>query len=982
METADIERIQEVVKKESEWATESLVFKLTEDSEDPGFDVIPYLGMGPKSNETLAFLNPKNLTLGELVDTFKVQAIEQGVHLRCIASCKLADSKSGIFFKLACSRHRLYAKKRDKPDNKNGNSNGPPAVPLYEPGVKIGAPRFSKIRTRGREGRKMKRKTETGLPLEASDRCPFFFRFKMNCEGTSWVLTGGSGCPTHSNHFGDSSSGFRRTHELPTMVKQKIADLTDATANSATTRKIMAYQSGLDLTVDQIAYIRSVYGNTNKLDEFGNHLSSADQLLAYLDSRPDVSYIAVADKIQSNLLTVKKGGATKQEQKMEQKILQISRMSKNSNPTYAQTNEPAEESPGKPQEQELCIPIDDPIFLDARETREALRVKNSDQILLAVAWVCDEEKRLFMLFPEVTFWDTAQKTNREKRPIFLAAGKDSRNKTFTYLRAFMPSECTWVFNWLYETAMPALLGASVLKDTNLSLTDGDKNEYGPLESLIAQGTFASSTHGLCGFHLVDRSMVSNPFGKPGEQKLEKFLKVKGFLRAWLYSWMRVLENEDEFQTSKKLLIEWLGSNTVVDCCSASISRNMVEWVIKKILPYMDKCLLYPRLRTRAYSEFSNSVAEFEVSCMKEGSAVMPYMPLADTARGILVKTDLKMKRKTVGALHSLSTTPLWSRSSSSMHVTMHAEGILQQQYLHSTAGLYSYARTESRTWLVRREARQHLKAKTEEVTIGYPIPKFIRTRRVRLIGDNLVCSCGFFERLGLPCRHLFYVLQRGPIPEDCATRWRRDYIALRYTGSKEYDIAFKVAKKRETIGPYYDPGDSPTCYPVFWGGNPPGPSPVDMRYYEEPLNCTLYMIEGSPIQQSTRSRDGKALPAYQLPTHSQLSQLTEEQNDDDYDSDIPTFIENTQAYHLMYPKFKQICLVADGNSRIISLAMQAMRNAYVLVVQQQTEGKTPSDDIKRFTSSNLSLDSQAKSNKRIKPMGERENTNRSKRDYQ
>jgi hypothetical protein len=59
-----------------------------------------------------------------------------------------------------------------------------------------------------------------------------------------------------------------------------------------------------------------------------------------------------------------------------------------------------------------------------------------------------------------------------------------------------------------------------------------------------------------------------------------------------------------------------------------------------------------------------------------------------------------------------------------------------------------------------------------------------------------------------------------------------------------------------------------------------------------------------------------------------------------------------------------------------------MRNAYVLVVQQQTEGKTPSDDIKRFTSSNLSLDSQAKSNKRIKPMGERENTNRRKRDYQ
>jgi hypothetical protein len=92
--------------------------------------------------------------------------------------------------------------------------------------------------------------------------------------------------------------------------------------------------------------------------------------------------------------------------------------------------------------------------------------------------------------------------------------------------------------------MLTLLGTSVLKETNLSLTDRDKNEYGPLESLIVHGTFASSIHDLCGFHLVDRSMVSNPFGKPGDQKLEKFLKVKGFLRAWLYSWMRVLENEE------------------------------------------------------------------------------------------------------------------------------------------------------------------------------------------------------------------------------------------------------------------------------------------------------------------------------------------------------------------------------------------------------------------------------------------------------
>jgi hypothetical protein len=47
-----------------------------------------------------------------------------------------------------------------------------------------------------------------------------------------------------------------------------------------------------------------------------------------------------------------------------------------------------------------------------------------------VAFVCDDERRLFECFPEVTFWDTALKTNREKRPLFLACGKDSENQMF------------------------------------------------------------------------------------------------------------------------------------------------------------------------------------------------------------------------------------------------------------------------------------------------------------------------------------------------------------------------------------------------------------------------------------------------------------------------------------------------------------------------------------------------------------------------
>jgi hypothetical protein len=125
-----------------------------------------------------------------------------------------------------------------------------------------------------------------------------------------------------------------------------------------------------------------------------------------------------------------------------------------------------------------------------------------------------------------------------------------------------------------------------------------QEQEGQLKSLIWRGTFASSWHALGSFHLVDQLMVSNPFGKPGNKKLEKFLKVKGYLRAWSYRHLdeSTLETKDEFETSTNLLIEWLGSKMVDhDCCSPSISRNMVEWLIKKILPFMVKCLLYRHL---------------------------------------------------------------------------------------------------------------------------------------------------------------------------------------------------------------------------------------------------------------------------------------------------------------------------------------------------------------------------------------------------
>jgi hypothetical protein len=180
----------------------------------------------------------------------------------------------------------------------------------------------------------------------------------------------------------------------------------------------------------------------------------------------------------------------------------------------------------------------------------------------------------------------------------------------------------------------------------------------------------------------------------------------------------------------------------------------------------------------------------------------------------------------------------------------------------------------------------------------------------------------FFEQLGLPCHHLFFILQHGPILVDCTTRWCHDYFGRQFTGNKEYDTAFQIAKKQGMSGPFYEPspGECPTCYAIFSPG-----SMEDTHFYEEPMECTLDAIEGSSILYQL-FRNKKVLPLSKLPSEIQLTQLTQELLDADHEEadDGQSFIEDTQAYHLIYPKFRQILSVSDGNSQMLGMAIKAM----------------------------------------------------------
>jgi hypothetical protein len=59
------------LEKEAKWSVEKLIFEIPG---SPPFDILPYLGEGPKASEKLSFAHPHPMTQKQLTSCFKIQA--------------------------------------------------------------------------------------------------------------------------------------------------------------------------------------------------------------------------------------------------------------------------------------------------------------------------------------------------------------------------------------------------------------------------------------------------------------------------------------------------------------------------------------------------------------------------------------------------------------------------------------------------------------------------------------------------------------------------------------------------------------------------------------------------------------------------------------------------------------------------------------------------------------------------------------------
>jgi hypothetical protein len=99
----------------------------------------------------------------------------------------------------------------------------------------------------------------------------------------------------------------------------------------------------------------------------------------------------------------------------------------------------------------------------ATSRRKALYLPEADCMLLYAAWMSNKYLRNTIMFPEFLAVDTTGDTKIEDRMFMIVAGLDNMRRNFPSLRAFLPSECQWVFHFSFSYVFQKLLGQGTLR---------------------------------------------------------------------------------------------------------------------------------------------------------------------------------------------------------------------------------------------------------------------------------------------------------------------------------------------------------------------------------------------------------------------------------------------------------------------------------------------------------------------------------------
>jgi hypothetical protein len=493
-----------------------------------------------------------------------------------------------------------------------------------------------------------KKRSVSYKKAQKGKECTFRFSVYWVPTQSRWCLFGGvkGNCKFHCHHLPMDPGEVKKSVAYIKGNDVQIAmDAAKSNAPPSLIGRLLQLQTGDILSESSLKNIRMQAEMEERANCGGNDdfMTQADQLLAYLENTPNISFCAIYDEPDSPLFTTPKPRV-----KNGRRLLH----------TRTQVRSEGRAEQGMLDDHALNA-IDPKGELDdyVDRTRQAFRLNSSTKMLLGVAWTDDETRKVFARFSEVMVADVTEGTNNAKRPLFLLSGKTSNRNTYTALWAFLPQQARWAFQWVWTRCIPQLLPEQGIKRMRLVITDGDQKEYGTFVDAIPT-IYTKCCHKLCHWHLLYRGdLMKVQIGKCGAKATVLFRVVV----HWIDSWMKSVETENEYNLSKELLGNWLKLPETLDIQQGGMGRAIVSqinaFLTVSLFPHEKRWASYHFLNVRAFNTSASSYVEAENSALKRrGDGVKPNFSVPKAARVIHEGTQIRSLKRQQKAVHNLNAT--------------------------------------------------------------------------------------------------------------------------------------------------------------------------------------------------------------------------------------------------------------------------------------------------------------------------------------
>ena len=464
------------------------------DSPNNPHDIVPYLNptemdktvfmsKGYPQKASFQFYGFEGIAMkNDLVNELKKAALKGGTPLNFRSRGKMSTHRSHTI-EITCGKHLMSKSSKSSYKEDCIQQCGTIIQPKHQKSSVKGSSRSSWLKhvsystsTCDTGIKSNKYRHSTKRPVDLEKKCPFMFYVFLSSNDDKWYLSYSATSNTrmcHQHHFKMPDYGITHNYgDLSPGIRKYVHDALSNHIDGPSIVQMVFSQYGVNITLNTIKVARKEY--INKIfNEYSVDPanSSCDRLLGYFRSNMDISFLSVTHSVDSGFVTFRRSKCPKNSVMITEEEKDVE----------AQT-----------------ISSD-----DMERWRSDLKVKDGKEILVALAWIHQDDMRNVTLFPEVLSVDVTFGVNKQSRNLLRVCGIDGNFKVFTAFQCFMPSKQFRAFDWVCRVAFPKLVGNEVLRYNTVVTSDQESPLTSGIRNLMEAREYplGRSVHRLDMYHI-------------------------------------------------------------------------------------------------------------------------------------------------------------------------------------------------------------------------------------------------------------------------------------------------------------------------------------------------------------------------------------------------------------------------------------------------------------------------------------------------